>query len=87
MQRFSPVIESLVALPYSAGLRWTSVWKFFAQLGDGRALLLGEIIDRAGKRQDVQLKGVVGHRFHVVAMGCNWTRASRISCKRGHARP
>ena len=30
---------------------------FSAQLGDGRALLLGEIIDRAGKRQDVQLKG------------------------------
>ena len=30
---------------------------FSPQLGDGRALLLGEIIDKAGKRQDVQLKG------------------------------
>jgi uncharacterized protein YdiU (UPF0061 family) len=27
------------------------------QLGDGRAILLGELIDRAGMRRDVQLKG------------------------------
>ena len=27
------------------------------QLGDGRALLLGEIIDRQGRRRDIQLKG------------------------------
>lgn len=27
------------------------------QLGDGRAILLGEIIDRDGQRQDIQLKG------------------------------
>jgi uncharacterized protein YdiU (UPF0061 family) len=30
---------------------------FVPQLGDGRAILLGEIIDRAGARRDVQLKG------------------------------
>lgn len=30
---------------------------FSPQLGDGRALLLGEIIDRQGQRRDVQLKG------------------------------
>ncbi len=30
---------------------------FSPQLGDGRALLLGEIIDMQGKRQDIQLKG------------------------------
>jgi len=30
---------------------------FSAQLGDGRALLLGEIIDRSGQRRDLQLKG------------------------------
>jgi uncharacterized protein YdiU (UPF0061 family) len=30
---------------------------FVPQLGDGRALLLGEVIDRAGKRRDIQLKG------------------------------
>ncbi|MGV6812502.1 MAG: protein adenylyltransferase SelO [Brevirhabdus sp.] len=27
------------------------------QLGDGRAILLGEVIDKSGKRRDIQLKG------------------------------
>src|SRR5579862_7214477 len=30
---------------------------FVPQLGDGRALLLGEVVDTEGKRFDVQLKG------------------------------
>ncbi len=30
---------------------------FVPQLGDGRALLVGEVIDRIGKRRDIQLKG------------------------------
>ncbi|WP_166416437.1 protein adenylyltransferase SelO [Cochlodiniinecator piscidefendens] len=30
---------------------------FVPQLGDGRAVLLGEVIDRNGKRHDIQLKG------------------------------
>ncbi|WP_421983278.1 protein adenylyltransferase SelO [Roseibium sp.] len=30
---------------------------FSPQLGDGRALLLGEVIDRDGNRRDIQLKG------------------------------
>ncbi|OWK29813.1 protein adenylyltransferase SelO [Sphingomonas mucosissima] len=30
---------------------------FQPQLGDGRAVLLGEVIDRDGKRRDIQLKG------------------------------
>lgn len=30
---------------------------FSAQLGDGRALLLGEVIDRNGQRRDIHLKG------------------------------
>ncbi len=30
---------------------------FVPQLGDGRAILLGEIVDREGKRRDLQLKG------------------------------
>src|SRR5258705_813029 len=30
---------------------------FSPQLGDGRALLLGEVIDRNGYRRDIQLKG------------------------------
>lgn len=30
---------------------------FVPQLGDGRAILLGEVIDRNGQRRDIQLKG------------------------------
>jgi len=30
---------------------------FVPQLGDGRAILLGEVLDRNGKRRDVQIKG------------------------------
>lgn len=30
---------------------------FVPQLGDGRAILLGEIVDRSGRRRDIQLKG------------------------------
>jgi len=30
---------------------------FVPSLGDGRAVLLGEIVDRSGKRRDIQLKG------------------------------
>ena len=30
---------------------------FVPQLGDGRAILLGEVIDRNGMRRDIQLKG------------------------------
>ena len=30
---------------------------FSPQLGDGRAILLGEVIDRGGRRRDLQLKG------------------------------
>src|SRR5579862_6050943 len=30
---------------------------FVPQLGDGRAILLGEVIDRQGRRRDIQLKG------------------------------
>ena len=31
--------------------------QFVPQLGDGRAILLGEVVDRDGVRRDVQLKG------------------------------
>lgn len=31
--------------------------QFVPQLGDGRAILLGEVVDRAGRRRDIQLKG------------------------------
>ena len=31
--------------------------QFVPQLGDGRAILLGEVVDRLGRRRDIQLKG------------------------------
>src|SRR4051812_45134201 len=36
---------------------------FVPQLGDGRAILLGEVIDRNGLRRDIQLKGSGPTRF------------------------
>lgn len=36
---------------------------FVPQLGDGRAILLGEVVDRNGKRRDIQLKGSGPTRF------------------------
>lgn len=36
---------------------------FVPQLGDGRAILLGEVIDTNGKRRDIQLKGSGPTRF------------------------
>lgn len=36
---------------------------FVPQLGDGRAILLGEVIDIAGRRRDIQLKGSGPTRF------------------------
>lgn len=36
---------------------------FVPQLGDGRAILLGEVIDREGVRRDVHLKGAGRTRF------------------------
>jgi uncharacterized protein YdiU (UPF0061 family) len=36
---------------------------FVPQLGDGRAVLLGEIVDRHGQRKDLQLKGSGPTRF------------------------
>lgn len=36
---------------------------FVPQLGDGRAILLGEVVDRNGRRRDIQLKGAGPTRF------------------------
>jgi uncharacterized protein YdiU (UPF0061 family) len=36
---------------------------FVPQLGDGRAILLGEVVDRNGRRRDIQLKGAGRTRF------------------------
>ncbi|MEP1210022.1 MAG: protein adenylyltransferase SelO [Rhizobiaceae bacterium] len=42
------------------------------QLGDGRALLLGEVIDRAGIRRDIQLKGSGPTPFSRMGDGRAW---------------
>jgi uncharacterized protein YdiU (UPF0061 family) len=45
------------AEPIAAAYAGHQFGTFVPQLGDGRAILLGELVDRAGLRRDVQLKG------------------------------
>jgi uncharacterized protein YdiU (UPF0061 family) len=45
------------AEPIAAAYAGHQFGMFVPQLGDGRAILLGELIDRGGVRRDVQLKG------------------------------
>ncbi len=45
------------ALPLAQAYAGHQFGGFSPQLGDGRALLLGEVIDRNGLRRDIQLKG------------------------------
>jgi uncharacterized protein YdiU (UPF0061 family) len=42
------------------------------RLGDGRAILLGEVVDRAGRRRDVQLKGAGRTPFSRMGDGRAW---------------
>ncbi|WP_138464723.1 YdiU family protein [Poseidonocella sp. HB161398] len=42
------------------------------QLGDGRAILLGEVVDRAGRRRDIQLKGAGRTAFSRMGDGRAW---------------
>ena len=51
---------NLVALdsePLASAYAGHQFGNFVPQLGDGRAILLGEVIDRHGMRRDIQLKG------------------------------
>jgi uncharacterized protein YdiU (UPF0061 family) len=45
------------AVPHALAYAGDQFGQFVPQLGDGRALMLGEVKDRHGIRQDVQLKG------------------------------
>ncbi|MCJ2094502.1 YdiU family protein [Methylobacterium sp. J-072] len=45
------------ATPLAAAYAGHQFGQFVPQLGDGRAVLLGEVVDRAGQRRDIQLKG------------------------------
>lgn len=42
------------------------------QLGDGRAILLGEVVDREGRRRDIQLKGAGRTPFSRMGDGRAW---------------
>jgi uncharacterized protein YdiU (UPF0061 family) len=45
------------AEPFAAAYAGHQFGNFNPQLGDGRAILLGEVVDRQGRRRDIQLKG------------------------------
>ena len=45
------------SLPLAMAYAGHQFGQFVPRLGDGRAILLGEVIDRSGKRRDIQLKG------------------------------
>ena len=45
------------ALPVAMAYAGHQFGNFVPQLGDGRAILLGEVLDRGGGRRDIQLKG------------------------------
>ena len=45
------------AAPLATAYAGHQFGNFVPQLGDGRAILLGEIVDRQGRRRDIQLKG------------------------------
>ncbi|MFN3670965.1 MAG: protein adenylyltransferase SelO [Bosea sp. (in: a-proteobacteria)] len=49
--------------PIAAAYAGHQFGHFVPQLGDGRAILLGEVIDRNGARRDIQLKGAGRTRF------------------------
>jgi uncharacterized protein YdiU (UPF0061 family) len=45
------------AMPIAMAYAGHQFGNFVPQLGDGRAILLGEVVDQNGKRRDIQLKG------------------------------
>ena len=49
--------------PISTAYAGHQFGNFVPQLGDGRAILLGEVVDRTGKRRDIQLKGAGRTRY------------------------
>lgn len=54
---FSGNVLPKVLKPTAAAYAGHQFGNFVPQLGDGRALLLGEALDRHGQRRDIQLKG------------------------------
>ncbi|TCR93259.1 protein adenylyltransferase SelO [Rhizobium sp. BK376] len=56
-QIFSGNIVPSGAEPLAMAYAGHQFGQFVPQLGDGRAILLGEVVDRDGNRRDIQLKG------------------------------
>lgn len=60
-QRLAAILAGNVvpagAMPIAMAYAGHQFGSFVPQLGDGRAILLGEVIDRNGTRRDIQLKG------------------------------
>jgi uncharacterized protein YdiU (UPF0061 family) len=54
---FAGNVAPLGAEPIAMAYAGHQFGNFVPQLGDGRAILLGEVLDRNGERRDVQLKG------------------------------
>jgi uncharacterized protein YdiU (UPF0061 family) len=54
---FSGNLVPQQAVPIALAYAGHQFGQFVPQLGDGRAILLGEVRDRAGVRRDIQLKG------------------------------
>ena len=63
--------------------------RYVPRLGDGRALLLGEVIDTAGRRRDLHLKGSGRTPFARGGrrQGRGRPDAARVPDRRGDARP
>ncbi len=57
LQMFAGNAVPAQAQPLAMAYAGHQFGNFVPQLGDGRAILLGEVIDRAGQRRDLQLKG------------------------------
>ena len=56
-QLFGGQVIPVGAEPLAQAYAGHQFGQFNPQLGDGRALLLGEVVDRNGQRRDIQLKG------------------------------
>src|SRR5580698_10884891 len=54
---FAGNVLPLGAEPIAMAYAGHQFGNFVPQLGDGRAILLGEVVDRNGERRDIQLKG------------------------------
>lgn len=54
---FSGNVLPADAIPIACAYAGHQFGQFVPQLGDGRAILLGDLLDRHGRRRDIQLKG------------------------------